>query len=88
MFDRPLKDNDYENAVLSGLAVLGADSEHGGWMPAVNYTPTLAAIITTMRAVVVVRAWDKRCREISNMISDGASEDIARQCAPSVFELV
>ena len=60
MFDHPLKDNDYENAVLSGLVVLGADSEHGRWIPAINYTPILAAIITTIRAVVVVRVWDGR----------------------------
>lgn len=30
MFNYPLKDNDYENAVLSRLAVLGVDSEYGG----------------------------------------------------------
>ena len=56
MFDYSLKDNDYENAVLSRLAVLGVDSEHGGWMPAINYIPTLVAIIITMRTIVVARA--------------------------------
>ena len=57
MFDHELGDSEYESAILSGLAVLGADSENGGWMPAINYTPTLAAIITTMRAIVIRRAW-------------------------------
>ena len=57
MFDYRLGDNEYENAVLSGLAVLGAAGENGGWMPAINYTPILAAMITTMRAIVIRRAW-------------------------------
>lgn len=64
MVDHALKDDDYENGILSGLAVFGADSEHGGWMPAISYTPTLAIIIIIMRAVVVARAWYWRQREI------------------------
>jgi hypothetical protein len=30
MFDHELKDNEYENAVLSGLAVLGTRGEKNG----------------------------------------------------------
>lgn len=56
MFDHDLKDNEYENAVLSGLAVLGTCGEKNGWVPAIFYTPTLAAMITSMRAIVVRRA--------------------------------
>ena len=55
MFDYDLKDNEYENAMLSGLAVLGICGEKNGWVLAIFYTPTLAAIITSMRAIIVRR---------------------------------
>jgi hypothetical protein len=41
--------------MLSGLAVLGTYGEKNGWMPAIFYTPTLAAVITSMRAIVIRR---------------------------------
>ena len=53
MFDHNLKDNEYENAMLSGLAVLGTCREKNGWVPAIFYTPTLAAMITSMRAIII-----------------------------------
>ena len=56
MFDHRLGDRKYESGVLSGLAVLGAAGKDGGWMPAINHTPILAAVITTMRAMVIYRA--------------------------------
>jgi hypothetical protein len=40
MFDHDLKDNEYVNAVLSGLAVLGTRGEKNEWVPAIFYTPT------------------------------------------------
>jgi hypothetical protein len=42
-----LKDNEYENAILSRLAVLGIYREKNGRVPAIFYIPTLAAIITS-----------------------------------------
>ena len=55
MFDYRLGDNKYKNGVLSGLVVLGAIGENGGWMPAINYIPILAAMITTIRAIIIRR---------------------------------
>ena len=60
MCQHPLGDNEYESGLLSGLAVLGACGKENGWVPAIHYTPTLAAVITTMRAIVVRRAWQIR----------------------------
>ncbi|KAK3615680.1 hypothetical protein LTR56_026441 [Elasticomyces elasticus] len=56
MFDHHLKDSEFENGVISGLAVLGFDTQTGGWIEAQNYTPVLAAMITVLRAMVVYRA--------------------------------
>ena len=39
MFNHELKDKTYNSAIMSRLAVLGKDTQDGGWMPALNYTP-------------------------------------------------
>ncbi|KAK5110579.1 hypothetical protein LTR85_000994 [Meristemomyces frigidus] len=75
-----------ENAVLSGLAVLGADGENGSWMPAINYTPILAAVITTMRAIVVRRAWRTPQNQIELNVRNGIPKDYADQGVFSVFD--
>jgi hypothetical protein len=57
MFDYDLRDKEYENAMLSGLAVLGTCGEKNRWVPAIFYTPTLVATITSIRAIIIRRAW-------------------------------
>lgn len=88
MFDHRLGDNEYENGVLSGLAVLGGAGENGGWMPAINYTPILAAMITTMRAIVIRRAWRTRQEQIQLNVRNGITEAYAHQGVVSVFDIV
>jgi hypothetical protein len=70
MFDHDLKDNEYENAMLSGLAVLGTCREKNEWVPAIFYTPTLAAMITSMRAIIVRRAWRKRMDYVEQQVNN------------------
>ena len=60
MFNYELKDKTYDSAIISGLAVLGLDTQDGGWMPALNYTPILTAIVTVLRALVVFRSWQRK----------------------------
>jgi superfamily II DNA helicase RecQ len=88
MFDHPLGDREYESAILSGLAVLGADGENGGWMPAINYTPILAAMITTMRAIVIRRGWRKRQDQIQKKIQSRIPEKQAHKEACNVVDTV
>jgi superfamily II DNA helicase RecQ len=88
MFDHDLKDNEYENAMLSGLAVLGTCGEKNGWVPAIFYTPTLAAMITSMRAIIVRRAWRERMDYIEQQVSNGVDHDKAEQDAPVIHHLV
>ena len=57
IFDHDLKDDKYKNTMLSRLAVLGACGMKDRWVPAIFYTPTLAATITSIRAIVICRAW-------------------------------
>ena len=88
MFDHRLGDDEYENAILSGLSVLVESVENGWWMPAINYTPILAAVITTMRAIVVYKAWRTRRNQIEMNITNGITKAYAHEGVPSVFELV
>jgi hypothetical protein len=88
MFDHDLKDNEYENAMLSGLAVLGTCGEKNGWVPAIFYTPTLAAMITSMRAIIIRRAWRIRMDHIEQHVSNGVGHDVAEQDAPVIHQLV
>ncbi|XP_022163480.1 uncharacterized protein LOC111028984 [Myzus persicae] len=88
MFDHDLKDNEFENAMLSGLAVLGTCGEKNGWVPAIFYTPTLAAMITSMRAIIVRRAWRKRMDYIEQQVNNGMDHDTAEQDAPVIHQLV
>ncbi|KAK0335650.1 hypothetical protein LTR94_011905 [Friedmanniomyces endolithicus] len=86
MFDHHLKDSEFENGVISGLAVLGMDTQTSGWIEAQNYTPVLAAMITVLRAIVLYRAWQARQQAVRRYIKAGRSEREARAEAPSVYE--
>jgi hypothetical protein len=88
MFDHSLKDNEYENAILSGLAVLGTCGEKNRWVPAIFYTPTLAAMITSIRAIVIRRAWRLRMDYIEQQVSNGVDHNVAEQDAPMIHQLV
>jgi hypothetical protein len=88
MFDHDLKDNEYENAMLSGLAVLGTCGEKNGWVPAISYTPTLAAMITSIQAIIIRRAWRKRTDYVEQQVSNDMDHDVAEQDAPVIHQLV
>jgi hypothetical protein len=55
LLDYTLRGDEQESAILSGVAVLGLKPEQysGGWIPAHNFSPTLSALITTSKALVV-----------------------------------
>ncbi|EON96194.1 putative dna protein [Phaeoacremonium minimum UCRPA7] len=65
LFDHQLKDNVYESAVLSGLAVLGVqgsyDESQGkstlNWLMPYEYTPFYAAVIKIIRLLVIYNAY-------------------------------
>jgi superfamily II DNA helicase RecQ len=58
LLDHSLSGNEHESALLSGVAVLGLKDEHhgGGWVPAHEFSPTLSALITTSKALVIHHA--------------------------------
>jgi hypothetical protein len=88
IFDHDLKDNEYENAIISRLAVLGIYGEKNGWVPAISYTPILAAIITSIRAIIICRAWRIRMDYIEQQVSNRVDHDVAKQDVPVIHQLV
>ena len=83
MFDHELKDSEFQSGIMSGLAVLGIDTQNGRWKSALSYTPILSAIVAIMRALVVYRAWQMRQHSIRDMMSQGLSEEEAATQARS-----
>ena len=51
LLDYPLQDNEYESAIISGLAVLGIRDDEG-WLDAEDYTPKFSAVIKDRKSVV------------------------------------
>ena len=85
MFDHELSTGEFESGIISALAVLGLNTEKGGWKEAINYTPILSAIVTGTRALVIHQAWKDREDEIQRLQQEGWREEAARQQATSVF---
>ena len=88
MFDHELKAGEFENGIISALAVLGLNSEKEGWSTAMNYTPVLSAVVTITRGLVVYRAWLTHQDAVQEAVERGIEEREARERAPSIFEEV
>ena len=86
MFDHALQDREFESGIISVAAVLGLEVEREGWKSALTYTPTLSAIITTMRALVVYKAYRERQVTVEGLLAQGLSKTQARRQAPAVVE--
>jgi superfamily II DNA helicase RecQ len=71
LLEHEVHGDEFNSALLSGLAVLGLDPDNG-WATAINYTPTLSAVVRIARILVVQHAWEqaefekkpKRCQDL------------------------
>jgi hypothetical protein len=57
-------------------------------VPAIFYTPILAAVITSMRAIVIRRVWRIRIDYIEQQVSNGVDYNVAEEDAPVIHRLV
>lgn len=80
LLDHSLSGNEHESALLSGVAVLGLKDDHrgGGWVPAHEFSPTLSALITTSKALIIYYA---HCQREDALLRDPDT-------APTAYELV
>ncbi|KAK4117986.1 hypothetical protein N657DRAFT_638369, partial [Parathielavia appendiculata] len=88
LLDHDIGDNEFRNALYSGLAVLGIQPGHG-WRSALVYTPVLSAIVTVARMLVLYKAKRARDEEIRRRQRfAGESKAKARERARSHFDRV
>ena len=59
LVDHPLQDNEYKNAIISGLAVLGIRDDEG-WLDAQDYNPKYLAVIKLARLTVVQEGSERK----------------------------
>ena len=88
MVGHVLRGNEWESGLLSGLAVLGLDTELGIWCEPQNYTPHLLAVVTTTRVCVIYLAWLSNIQEMEQLTEQGYSPQEAEDEAQSVGEHV
>jgi superfamily II DNA helicase RecQ len=88
LLDHPLGDNDYRNALVSGLAVVGLHEGHG-WKGPSEYTTNLSAFVTVAKMLVLLQAKTQRGQSIDGiMLREGVSKKMAEERAPEHFDLV
>jgi hypothetical protein len=85
MLDHELKAGEHENAIISCIAVLGLETQDGGWMDAMNFTPILSAIVTIARGLVVYAAWVTYDKAVTKGLEEGLQKKEAIENAPSIF---
>jgi hypothetical protein len=87
LLDHRLVGNAYDNAIISGLSILGI-RDGGGWLEATEYTTFYSAIIKLARALVVEQAHRKWCTSIAASKRMGMEEDEATELNESQYQLV
>lgn len=88
MLDHPLKGNKYRSVLVSATAVLGVDGDRG-WKDALVYTPTISAIVTVAKMLVLYSAAKRRNEHVAEIIGrDGFAKEDAEDLAPGHFDLV
>lgn len=98
LLDHQLKDDSYESALLSGLAVLGIQSssyrdkqpaEELNWLRPSEYTQYYAAVIKVARMLVIRQAYLENKRQIQELQANSTlSRREAEASAPGIFSLV
>jgi RecQ family ATP-dependent DNA helicase len=87
LLDHPLQDNEYESAIISGLAVLMIRGDHG-WYDAEDFTTKYSAVIKLARLMVVQEAYEQRQQQIRAYQRDNWTEIAAHTKATSYYGLV
>ena len=69
LLDHDLVDNEFQSAIISGLAVLGIRDDKG-WESPEDYTPKLSAVIKLARLMVIQMAYQARQARIRRRVED------------------
>lgn len=88
LLDHPIGDNEYESAIISGLAALGIREEDNKWYDAEDYTPKYSAVIKLARLMVVEKAYRQRLESIKFHQSRGMDYAAAKKKTVSMFQSI
>ena len=87
LLNHPLQDNEYQNVMISGLAIMGIRDDDG-WLDAEDYTPKYSAIIKLARLMVVQEGYERREAAIQQLQERGLTADDAKEEAHSYFHFI
>lgn len=87
LMNQGLGDDEYNSALLSGLAVLGI-SGGSGWLNPLIYTPKQSAIITTTRMLVLYRAHQFHQSDVERLTRQGYGLNDAKALAQTILSYV
>jgi RecQ family ATP-dependent DNA helicase len=87
LLNHPLQDNEYQNVIISALALMGMRDDDG-WLDAEDYTPKYSAIIKLARLMVVQEGYERREEAIRQLQERGSTVDEAKEEARSYFHFV
>lgn len=73
LVDHELKVTEYENVLISALAVMGLSADDG-WLPAFRYTGKFAAVMKMLRIFMVMQAVHEHEEEMAALAEGGADE--------------
>ncbi|KDN59860.1 hypothetical protein CSUB01_11029 [Colletotrichum sublineola] len=86
VLNHPLRKGDYENVLISALAVMGID-EDGGWVKVTDYTTIYSAVIKVSRMLVVYQSAIERKDAVTERAKEVGVE-AAEDEVPSIFRYV
>lgn len=88
LLDHDVGSHQYQNALVSGAAVLGWDVVKRVWKRPQQYTQILSGLITVARMVVGLYACEQHDADVRRLRDEGFDEAATDERAPSVFSLV
>jgi RecQ family ATP-dependent DNA helicase len=87
LLNHPLQDNEYQNVIISGLAIMGIRDDDG-WLDADDYTPKYSAIIKLARLMVVQEGYERRQEAIRLLQERELTAEEAKEAARSYYHFV
>ncbi|KAH7126562.1 hypothetical protein B0J13DRAFT_646665, partial [Dactylonectria estremocensis] len=86
MLDHQFKQSHYDSIILSGLAIMGIDSE-GKWIKPAEYTPKYSGIIKVARMLVLYQLYIEREDEVAEKMKV-IEEEQAREEAEGIYRIM
>jgi hypothetical protein len=87
LLNYPLQDNEYQNVIISALALMGIRDDNG-WLDAKDYMPKYSAIVKLARLMVVQEGYEQRQEAIRQLQEQGSTADKAKEEARSYFHFI